>query len=71
MGVQSDLVIADIAALAMPVGVAIGVVLCFCHVLEIDPSVRGLADLPPGWHAWRRSVDEPWVREPNADQGYT
>jgi hypothetical protein len=29
-----------------------------------DPSVLELADLPPGWHAWRRSRDAPWQRAP-------
>lgn len=31
-------------------------------VVRLDPSVRELADLPPGWHAWRRSPEEPWRR---------
>ena len=34
-------------------------------ILKMDPSIRELADLPPGWQAWRRSVGTPWVREPN------
>jgi hypothetical protein len=34
------------------------------HIVEKDPSVRDLADLPPGWHAWRGSIAEPWIREP-------
>jgi hypothetical protein len=34
------------------------------EILELDPSVRAVADLPPGWHAWRRAAGEPWVREP-------
>jgi hypothetical protein len=42
-----------------------GVVVCFSHIVEFDPSIRELADLPPGWHAWRRTVDEPWTRVPN------
>lgn len=42
-----------------------GVILCFREVLELDPSIRELADLPPGWHAWRSSVGESWTREPN------
>jgi hypothetical protein len=42
-----------------------GVVVCFAHILERDPSIRELADLPPGWHAWRRSAQKPWKREPN------
>ncbi len=34
------------------------------HVIERDPSVTELADLPPGWHAWRETEGHPWVREP-------
>lgn len=37
------------------------------HVIERDPSVTELADLPPGWRAWRESEDAPWVREPYDD----
>ncbi len=33
-------------------------------VLDLDPSIAELADLPIGWWAWRDSVDEPWQREP-------
>src|SRR5271166_3319145 len=28
------------------------VVLSFRHVVDMDRSIRDLADLPPGWHAW-------------------
>ena len=28
----------------------------------LDPSVGELADLPLGWHAWRRSSQTPWQR---------
>jgi hypothetical protein len=40
-------------------------------ILRLDPSVREVADLPPGWHAWRRAVGGPWTREPklNNDEG--
>jgi hypothetical protein len=41
-----------------------GVVVCLSHILELDPSVREVADLPPGWHAWRQAVGQPWTREP-------
>jgi hypothetical protein len=36
------------------------------HVIERDPSVVELADLPPGWEARRKSEGSPWVREPSA-----
>jgi hypothetical protein len=36
---------------------------CLSHVLEIDPTVLELADLPPGWIATRAKKGESWVRE--------
>jgi hypothetical protein len=47
-----------------------GVVVSLAHFLEMDPSVRAVANLPPGWHGWRRAVGEPWTREvyPQTDQ---
>jgi hypothetical protein len=41
------------------------VVLGLGCVLELDPSIAELADLPFGWRAWRNDVREPWKREPN------
>ncbi len=32
------------------------------YVTRIDPSVIELADLPLGWNAYRRTVNEPWRR---------
>jgi hypothetical protein len=29
----------------------------------IDPTIGEVADLPPGWRAWREAVGKPWVRE--------
>ncbi|MGH7517091.1 MAG: hypothetical protein ACREOC_06435 [Gemmatimonadales bacterium] len=29
-----------------------------------DASLRELADLPEGWHAWRAGVGAPWQRGP-------
>jgi hypothetical protein len=34
------------------------------EILEMDPSLQELFDLPPGWRAWRRSIQDPWAREP-------
>jgi hypothetical protein len=34
------------------------------RLLVIDESLALLADLPPGWHAWRAARDEPWQRAP-------
>ncbi len=39
-------------------------IVCLSHVLELDPSMKELADLEPGWVAWRTSISQPWVREP-------
>jgi hypothetical protein len=34
------------------------------HVIERDPSLTELADLPAGWRAWRSSVADAWTRAP-------
>lgn len=34
-------------------------------IVRLDPSVQELADLPLGWHAWRRAADQPWQRGRN------
>ena len=34
------------------------------HIIELDPSVLPLADLPLGWLAWRKTREDQWVREP-------
>jgi hypothetical protein len=39
------------------------VCVCLSHILEIEPSVVELADLPVGWWAVRESLVSPWVRE--------
>ena len=31
-------------------------------VLKLDGSLRSIADLPPGWLAWRDDADAPWER---------
>ena len=33
--------------------------------LDLDASLVELADLPPGWIAWREDRDAPWRRAPN------
>ena len=35
-------------------------------IVRLDPSVQELADLPLGWHAWRRAADQPWQRGRNS-----
>ena len=32
------------------------------HAVALDPSIREVADLPPGWTAWRSAAGEPWQR---------
>ena len=34
-----------------------------------DPSLRDVADLPPGWKAWRPRVGAAWLRAPTPDEG--
>lgn len=34
------------------------------HLIDLDPSVLSLADLPLGWRAWRTEAEQPWTREP-------
>jgi len=45
------------------------VIVGFEEIVGRDCSLRELADLPAGWHAWRRYVADPWTRElnPSAD----
>ena len=33
------------------------------EIVGIDPTVLELADLPPGWEAWRETPNEPWHRK--------
>jgi hypothetical protein len=32
------------------------------EMVSKDASLYKLADMPPGWHAWRKSVNEPWIK---------
>ncbi|NLS93396.1 MAG: hypothetical protein GXX96_14660 [Planctomycetaceae bacterium] len=38
------------------------------EVLKRDPTLATIADLPPGYCAYRTAVGEPWIREPNEDE---
>ena len=44
-----------------------GRVIALHEAVALDSSVLRLADLPIGWHAWRNSVEESWIREANSD----
>lgn len=49
-----------------------GMLVSLRSMVERDPRLAELADLPPGWQAWRRRPDSPWERgpaEPDEDQG--
>ena len=37
-------------------------VVCLGCCFELDASIGQLADLPPGWEAWRTSIEAPWTR---------
>ncbi|MGP0062733.1 MAG: hypothetical protein ACLQGP_03905 [Isosphaeraceae bacterium] len=32
------------------------------EMVQFDPSLIELADLPTGWYAWRSTLDRPWQR---------
>jgi hypothetical protein len=41
------------------------------EIIELDPTVQELADLPYAWEAWRESVGSEWVKKSqnsNADE---
>ena len=39
-------------------------VVCLNEIVKLDPTVVEVADLPPGWAAWREAKDAPWQRGP-------
>lgn len=39
-------------------------VVCLSTILDLDPSIREVADLEPGWRAWRHAVGAPWMGRP-------
>jgi hypothetical protein len=41
---------------------------CLSHVANLDASVFKIADLPPGWVAWRDGIEQEWSREPHAPE---
>jgi hypothetical protein len=42
-----------------------GVTESLASMLERDPVLDELADLPRGWIAWREDKESDWVREPH------
>jgi hypothetical protein len=47
------------------VDVADAAVVLLKNIVAHDPSVLDVADLPPGWQAWRASKTSPWQRGPH------
>jgi len=45
--------------------VADGRLVCLSHIVELDPTVRDVADLEPGWQAIRECVGGEWTRRPH------
>ncbi len=41
-----------------------GLTVCLGEMVDRDPSLAGLADLPEGWKAFRQDANAAWVREP-------
>jgi hypothetical protein len=44
-----------------------GRIILLSEAVALDSSVFQLADLPVGWHAWRDSPEDPWIREADTD----
>lgn len=42
-----------------------GRVMTMRTLLEMDDSLRSIADLPPGWRAWREKRGDAWFKEPD------
>jgi hypothetical protein len=40
-------------------------VIAMREAFELDPTLRTIADLPPGWTAWREHVGGEWHRAEN------
>ena len=43
-------------------------VVAMSEVVDADPTLNELADLPPGWKAHRRGLGHPWVREKSSPE---
>jgi hypothetical protein len=42
-----------------------GRVVCLDEIVQLDPTVLDVADLPPGWQAVREFVGGQWTRRPH------
>lgn len=45
------------------------VVLCLHHLIDLDPTLQELSDLPLNWQAWRSAPGAPWERGPRPSDG--
>ncbi|HEY1382564.1 MAG TPA: hypothetical protein VGF43_03070 [Dongiaceae bacterium] len=45
-----------------PPRIADAAVVGLSEIVDLDDTIRELADLPIGWHAWRDSERSPWQR---------
>ena len=45
-----------------------GLLVTLGDMVQHDPSLAELADLPLGWMAWREDLDEPWQRGLNEEE---
>jgi len=52
-----------------PVEMEHAAVIGMAEALRLDPGLRELADLAPGWIARRSNPSEPWIREPQPETG--
>jgi hypothetical protein len=43
-----------------------GRIVCLGCIIQKDPSLFEIADLPTGWSAWRDAPGQEWHREPGA-----
>ena len=44
-------------------------VVCLEEIVAHDPTVLEIADLEPGWKAWREKRGAPWRKAKNEDPG--
>jgi hypothetical protein len=50
-----------------PIDMADAALVALSTIVRRDPGVLEVADLPPGWRAWRASAASPWQRGPDVD----
>ena len=39
------------------------VLVCMADIVKLDISVKEVAHIPPGWHAWRAKIGDEWQIE--------